>query len=509
MLLKSLFCLRGRDSRPRFVAISVCVYTCISLAAAVFGPHFLMYLFALVGLPLLAFASLRRVADANKPKVLAGLLLLPLPVYLALLIVGAPPFIAVLGLVLAGGATFWGGNLASPTIVDYRFGYYGPAMDAPISQAMPRRRVEPMLTPKPDIAPPVFASTNPLDTDVPHHSPNAASTLQASRGNVHSEPVITPKLPDIDLDVLRQDELRFDALTRMTQNPADFVVQDVMIDKKSDFRSADSSRVEQANIAFSEIDIERGDLQHTNSNAASVYTRDQNDEPVWRFDAEDEHEGFNSIEYAEEVRRRRAEDKESGSMTELFRGVLEFISPYRRYLVLPKIPMPDRRYWRPMGIGCGAILFVVLVWGLWPTGGDELDSDTPVANNNGSAALAAERIMLDLPDGFSVALEADVLILRWLGEKGAAQNIWSLATAKGDRSCGALVFNNGTEYRPVTVDLKADSATEARFSPLDTAAIIVDLARRGNIGLCGYKFSLKGSQAVLEQNRTFGQYLAR
>ncbi|MGL4446289.1 MAG: hypothetical protein ACRCUZ_00955, partial [Shewanella sp.] len=68
---------------------------------------------------------------------------------------------------------------------------------------------------------------------------------------------------------------------------------------------------------------------------------------------------------------------------------------------------------------------------------------------------------------------------------------------------------NGTEYRPVTVDLTADSATEARFSPLDTAGIIVDLARRGSLGLCGYKFSLKGSQAVLEQNRTFANYLAQ
>ncbi|MCL1092023.1 hypothetical protein L2744_20955 [Shewanella profunda] len=509
MLLKSLFCLRGRDSRPRFVAISVCVYTCISLAAAVFGPNFLMYLLALAGLPLLAFTSLRRLADAGKPKVLAGLLILPLPVYLALLIVGAPPFIAVLGLVLALGATFWGGNLASPTIVDYRFGYYGPAMDAPISQAMPRRRVEPMLTPKTDTAATVLASTNPFEADVSHDSPNTSSTLQASRGNVHSEPIITPKLPEIDLDVLRQDELRFDALTRMTQNPADFVVQDVIIDKKSDFRPANSSRVDQANIELADVDVARVDLQHTNFKAAPVDPADHSNEPVWRFDPEDEHEGFNSIEYAEEVRRRRAEDKESGSMTELFRGLLEFISPYRRYLVLPKIPMPDRRYWRPMGIGFGAILLVVLVWGLWPSGDDELDGDTQVVNNNGAAALASERIMLNLPDGFSVALEADVLILRWLGEKGAPQNIWSLATAKGDKTCSALVFNNGTEYRPVTVDLKADSATEARFSPLDTGGIIVDLARRGNIGLCGYKFSLKGSQAVLEQNRIFGDYLAR
>lgn len=108
-----------------------------------------------------------------------------------------------------------------------------------------------------------------------------------------------------------------------------------------------------------------------------------------------------------------------------------------------------------------------------------------------------------------MALEQDVLIIRWLGERDKPQNLWSIATAKGDKSCSALVFNNGTEYRTITVDLLADSATEARFTPLDTANIITDLARRGSIGLCGYKFSLKGSQAVLEPNRAFGTYLAR
>ncbi|MGL4898451.1 MAG: hypothetical protein ACRC4U_00135, partial [Shewanella sp.] len=82
MLLKSLFCLHGRDSRARFVLISVGVYAAISLAFAAFGADFLMYFIALAGLPLLALTSVRRSVDASKPRLLAGLLFLPLPIYL-------------------------------------------------------------------------------------------------------------------------------------------------------------------------------------------------------------------------------------------------------------------------------------------------------------------------------------------------------------------------------------------------------------------------------------------
>ncbi|PIW60079.1 hypothetical protein [Shewanella sp. CG12_big_fil_rev_8_21_14_0_65_47_15] len=480
MLLKSLFCLHGRDSRPRFAAISVGVYVCISLAVAGFGANFLMYLLALLGLPLLALTSLRRLMDANKPKFLAALLVLPLPVYLALLIVGAPPFIAILGLVLAAGATFWGARLPSPTIVDYRFGYYGPALDSPTSQAIPRRRVEPVLTPK------------------------TAATAQTYS---QTEPTGAATSAEVDLEALRQDELRFDELTRMTQNPADFVVQDAIIAAQADFRPANQSRVQQTHIEVVDVDLAQVDLQHANSRHAPLDPADLSDEPVWRFDPDDESHSINQAEDAEEMRRRRAEAKDSGSMTELFRGLIEFFSPYRRYLVLPRLPMPNRRYWRPAAIGLGGLMLVVLVWGLWPNSDEQAQAQ--VVSAVPVAPIASDRVTLEMPDGFSVALEGDVLIMRWLGEQGKAQNIWSLATAQGDKTCRALVFNNGTEYRPMTVDLKADSATEARFSPLDSAGIIVDLARRGSIGLCGYKFSLKGSQAILEQNRTFADYLAQ
>ncbi|MFV0596440.1 hypothetical protein [Shewanella sp.] len=498
MLLKSLFCLHGRDSRPRFVAISVGVYLGISLAVAAFGPNFLMYLLALVGLPLLALTALRRLNDAAKPKALVAVFILPLLILLALYIVAAPPVVAILGLVLGAGATFWGTRLTSPTLVEYRFGYYGPALDIPTSQAVPRRRVEPVLTPKAAAA---------QSATVSHAAPDIPVSTEAETYS-HTEPTSTSPVVDAELDALRQDELRFDALTKMTQNPADFVVQDALLEGHADFRPANQSLVEQTRIDIADVDLAQVDLQGAEFKRAPLDPAEHSDEPVWRFDPDEDTAAFNDTEHAEEVRRRRAEAKESGSMTELFRGVAEFFAPYRRFIKLPSLPKLERRYWLPVGGGVGAVLLVLLVWGLWPNSDESQDEEAaPIVP---SAPIAAsDRVTLDMPDGFSVALEQDVLIIRWLGERGKPQNLWSIATAKGDKSCSALVFNNGTEYRTISVDLLADSATEARFTPLDTASIITDLARRGSIGLCGYKFSLKGSQAVLEPNRNFGNYLAR
>ncbi|MGL4937714.1 MAG: hypothetical protein ACRC5E_07650, partial [Shewanella sp.] len=148
MLLKSLFCLHGRDSRPRFVAISVGVYAGIALAVAAFGAHFLMYLLALLGLPLFGLAGLRRLADAHKSKGWIGVLLLPLMMFIGLLVADMHLAFIGLSLVLAVGLTFWSWRLPAPTVVEYRYGYFGPELNAPTSQAMPRRRVEPTIVPK-------------------------------------------------------------------------------------------------------------------------------------------------------------------------------------------------------------------------------------------------------------------------------------------------------------------------------------------------------------------------
>ncbi|MCK8046574.1 DUF805 domain-containing protein [Shewanella sp. 1CM18E] len=160
-------------------------------------------------------------------------------------------------------------------------------------------------------------------------------------------------------------------------------------------------------------------------------------------------------------------------------------------------------------IGAGAIvgsMLLISLWTLIPSSEQE-DVNVGVANEEVITEPKVVRVSTAMPDDFSLALEDDVLIMRWLGDSGAPANLWSLATAKGDRTCSRLRFNNGTEYRPIVVDLLADTGTEARFSPLDTEAIVIDMARRGNVSLCGYNFSLKGSQAALAKVAAFRDYL--
>lgn len=154
----------------------------------------------------------------------------------------------------------------------------------------------------------------------------------------------------------------------------------------------------------------------------------------------------------------------------------------------------------------GSCLFLMLFSGLWSIldsseDAPELTSIEQVPQN------PVERSEVRLPDGFSLVLEEDLLIMRWLGEADAPGVIWSLATAKGDNSCAELVFNNGSQYRPVSVALMADTSIEARFTPLDTAEIINDIALRGSLKLCGYNFSLKGSQSALAKSGAFVPYL--
>lgn len=514
MLLKSLFCLHGRDSRSRFVIISLIIYAAVSLAVAVFGANFLFLLTTFLGVPLMGLAALRRLADAAKPKVLLVVLILPLLIYLGLLAAGAHTGLLALGVIFASAMTFFGWRLAAPTLVDYRFGYYGPVLNSPTAQAVPRRRVEPVLAAK---AAPLssYEAEMPVApvVDEPPLPTSAADLTDVS--TVQTETLTHSGYSDAELEAQRQDELRFEALTRMTQNPADFVVPDPLPAGQADFRAAHGSRVEHSHITLSDVDIDKVNLATPELTYAAFDSTHQQ-ETQWHL-SDDEHDSFNDQDHAEDVRRRRAEAKDSGSMTELFRGLLEFVAPLRRFLVLPrvrihlpkvKIPKPPRHVWRPAGAVFGAILLVALVWGLWPSS-DDANTEMSSATEHSESETTKARVQLELPDGFSVALEQNVLILRWLGEQGQPQTLWSLASATGDKSCSALEFNNGTEYRPVTVALKSDSATEAYFSPLDTQGIIVDLARRGSISLCGYRFSLKGSQAVLEQNRTFGNYLAQ
>jgi len=156
----------------------------------------------------------------------------------------------------------------------------------------------------------------------------------------------------------------------------------------------------------------------------------------------------------------------------------------------------------------GGLSCLILIAGLWSLFSGTTDDENVTPEPDVSAPqIIVKRDEVKLPDGFSLILEQDLLVMRWLGETEAPGTIWSLATAQGDKTCAHLIFNNGTRYRPVTVEQMPDTGIEARFSPLDTESIISDIARRGSVKLCGYDFSLKGSQSALAKSGSFIPYL--
>lgn len=158
-------------------------------------------------------------------------------------------------------------------------------------------------------------------------------------------------------------------------------------------------------------------------------------------------------------------------------------------------------------ITMGILIMINMVISLF-TNEPRTESDNAITTQpqkNAKSEIKFEQV--DIPDGLSLILTQQVLTLRWLGESYPEGEIWSQASAKGDKSCSHLIFNNGSQYRPLTVVSNADTSLSAIFSPLDTAAIIKDVAMRGSIKFCGYQFSLKGSQAALSSNSSFVKYL--
>ena len=191
---------------------------------------------------------------------------------------------------------------------------------------------------------------------------------------------------------------------------------------------------------------------------------------------------------------------QSGSITELTKTWLNMAKLHRLKLFL-------------IGKVVAAILVLSLIiyWvlALISAFSEDDTEQAQLTENTSSVQPTKARQMTKLPDGFWLVLEGDILIVRWLGESGEAHNLWDLATAIGDKTCSHLTFNDGSRYRPITVDLLPDSATEARFTPLDKNTIVNDIALRGSFKLCGYQFSLKGSQATLMQNPQFEKILSQ
>ncbi|QOL25125.1 hypothetical protein LP316_12555 [Thalassotalea sp. LPB0316] len=117
--------------------------------------------------------------------------------------------------------------------------------------------------------------------------------------------------------------------------------------------------------------------------------------------------------------------------------------------------------------------------------------------------------IVELSDGFSIASNPyQGIVISWQADDTLRTELWNIATGKGDESCQQLVFNNNQGIRTAQVQVKNNSTYYAVFSPLDSHELVNQLAKRGSFKLCGYDFSLKGSQAALGKVNYYGNLLS-
>jgi len=119
---------------------------------------------------------------------------------------------------------------------------------------------------------------------------------------------------------------------------------------------------------------------------------------------------------------------------------------------------------------------------------------------------------LSMPDNYTLYLsEHKGITINWQADQLNDSLLWSQLTTQGDESCKQISFNKGEPIRTLSVQVEKgvgiDSNYFANFSPLDSQELIQALAFRSNFKLCGYDFSLKGSQAVLGKSEQYSQWI--
>lgn len=131
-----------------------------------------------------------------------------------------------------------------------------------------------------------------------------------------------------------------------------------------------------------------------------------------------------------------------------------------------------------------------------------------LASSTKSNLLSNKQHLLTMPDNFNLYLsEYKGVIIHWQADNVEDGELWSQSSAQGDKSCQSITFNKGSAMRPLSVSVEKGSEYFASFSPLDSEEIIKALAFRGKFTLCGYSFSLKGTQALLGKHNEYAPFL--
>ena len=129
-----------------------------------------------------------------------------------------------------------------------------------------------------------------------------------------------------------------------------------------------------------------------------------------------------------------------------------------------------------------------------------------VATIEGNADALQHRITLS--DNFDLLVSThNGIVINWQADATEQEQLWDITSAIGDKSCQSIAFNKGETIRSYMVNVENEDEYYAYFSPLDTKALIKNLAIKGKFSLCGYEFSLKGSQAVLGKTAFYANLL--
>lgn len=159
-------------------------------------------------------------------------------------------------------------------------------------------------------------------------------------------------------------------------------------------------------------------------------------------------------------------------------------------------------------VAVGVLALVMIVIAVWPLLTSESEiKETPQESK--PVLEAKQRIAkIKMPDNFWVMLDQnDALTIAWQGDLLEDGEIWSAITGKGDSDCTNLRFGRNDEYRAMRVEVKNQGDYYADFSPVDSKAIVTAIAKKSRFYLCGFDFSLKGTQALLQTNKKYSRFL--
>ncbi|MBO2630497.1 hypothetical protein [Shewanella algae] len=466
MLYKSLICIQGYDNGLRHAAICGAVYLLLLVLGLLFGGGSFIWVPGILLAPVLLLSCRRRLGDGGRNPWLSLIALLPwLILLLALSTDQAGSYLIgalVLALALhAGLALLPGGSRGrgARSKRDYVQGYCGPV---PLSAERKSkiRRVEPTL-----------------GSDVHGYSDNHAQGY--SDDHVYQS-------SDLDNNKPHHSGAGYSAAGQQLEHPLSQAYE------PASFAAANSDH----DISHDAISYGPGRSRYFDSAPTEVDTSAIDTEPGWHTDKQARHK-VNSTEpgFDDEVDR-------TGSLSVLLLSWRD--AGMQLWQRLGSLSAAQRN-----GLAIAALVTALLglgliIWLLWP---QAEPNDASGREATEIAAETSDRVTVRLPDSFSLSLDGDLLRMSWLGDTDAPGPLWDLATAKGDRRCAELVFNNGTGYRPMSVVIGDNGKVEAAFSPLDSQVIVQDMARRGSVKLCGYDFSLKGSQAALGSVPAFRQLI--